>query len=95
MFDSELLIEKSRHRILHRILDLPARTFIHDEEGVRSQAGMTARHVGTELSVIGELQSANSRYGTEGWWFEPTEMHFEPQRLRSSGSFHFARCVPH
>lgn len=66
MFDSELLIEKSRHRILHRILDLPARTFIHDEEGVRSQAGMTARHVGTELSVIGELQSVNSgnpKYG--------------------------------
>lgn len=55
MFDSELLFEKSRHRILRRIFDLQAGKFIHDAKWVPSVAAMTARHAGTELSVIGEL----------------------------------------
>jgi hypothetical protein len=33
-------------------------------------------------------------YGTEGWRFEPSWVYLEPQRLTSSGSFHFRSDVP-
>jgi hypothetical protein len=33
-------------------------------------------------------------YGTEGCWFESSGVYLEPQRLTSSGSFHFQPDVP-
>ena len=35
-----------------------------------------------------------SVYGTEGCWFEPSEMHLEPQELTSCGSFLLVGGVP-